>query len=150
MKFQGGLTWKKMPLDVKIVVVLGVIASIMHFLVFTLILLGLAHSPSGYQHRVLFGLLRFVSDLAVGTHSFIMATVCLGCAYGLAKGYKFAWWLMLIFSGSNIVDSFLLSSDFPITGTTSIFFSLMMIGWLIFRRKLYHIGEAREKEATES
>jgi len=150
MKLQEGLAWKKTPLDVTIVVWLAIISALMHFLVFILILLGLAHSPPGYQHRVLFGWLHLVSDVAVGTYSFLMAMACLGCAFGLWKCYRVGWWFTLSFSFYNIADALFGIFDFPVSTSVAIFFSLIIITWLILRRKLYHVGETRKKEADSS
>ncbi|HIJ69736.1 MAG TPA: hypothetical protein HPP87_00060 [Planctomycetes bacterium] len=150
MKLQEALTWKKMPLDVKIVAWLVIISALMHFLVFTLILFGIAHHPSGYERRVFFGIFRVSSDLTASVHSFIMAAACLGYAYGLRKGYRAGWWFALAFSFHNVVDSLFGLPDFPISTSIAILFSIMIIIWLVVRRKLYNIGETGEKEAAEN
>jgi len=131
---------EKTPLDAKIVGWLVLISALMHFITVGLLLSGIAHAPLNCSGDVLFRTFSLASDLSVGIYSFLKGAVCLICAYGLIRGYKFGWWLMLISSINNVSDCLLRFSDYRITATISICISLGIIGWLIYRRHLYSIG----------
>ena len=150
-KLNKTLTNKKMPLDVRVVVWLEIISSLMHFIIVGLLIIGIAHSPSNNHRDVLFNTVCLSTNLSTGTYSFSLGLACLVGAYGLWQGYRFGWWFVLIFSIYNISDSALMFSDYPITTTIAICFSLGIIAWLIYRRQLYKIGiksEELEKGVT--
>jgi len=149
MKTHEGSAKVNLPLDVRVVVWLALISAGVGFLFFTLLLLGFAHHPPGYERRVFLGTFCVGSDLASSIYTFLMATACLACAYGLAKRHKLGWWFALTFSFYNIADALFGSPDFPVSTGIAICFGLITITWLLVRRRLYHIGDAREKEATD-
>jgi len=135
---------KKMPLDVRIVAWLGLISAVVAFLFVGLLISGLAHIPSGHHRPILFGIISLASDLSLGIHTFWVGAGSLICAYGLIRGFKFGWWLTFIFSINGICDSLLIFSDAQVVATISICFSLGIITWLLYRRRLYKIGRNPE------
>lgn len=144
MKFASIPSHRKMPLDVRIVAWLLVISAFMHFFITLLLLIGIAHSPSDYNRPVLFGTLSLGSDLSSGIYSSLLGGASLVSAYSLVRGHKFGWWFVLIFSIYNIYDALLLLSCYPTGATIGICISFGIIGWLVYRRRLYNIGRTEE------
>ena len=137
----------KMPLDVRIVIWLGVISAIIAFLMLGLMLIGIAHIPSDYSRPILFGTFSIDSDLSLGIHTFLIGGISLALAYGIAKAYKLSWWLMLFFSAIGVSDTLLIFSECPVTCTIGLCFPFGIIICLVCRRRLFGIGKGSREVA---
>jgi len=136
---------RKMPFDARIIGWWLFATAFISFLFGFGLLSGLWHIPSGYDQTVIFSMVSLTSDLSSGIYSILGGLLCLVAAYGIIRGYKFGWWLMLICSIINISDSTLIFSHHPVTSIIGICIGLGIIIWLVYRRRLYNISRNSER-----
>lgn len=130
----------KMPLDLRIVITLGIISCVIYFGTVVALLLGIAHVPADNPGSALFGLVTLSTDQSRGIHDFVIGVAGLVSIYGLWHRTGWVWWYELAFMAYAFVDSaFSFSSD-PITVTVSMLLSASVIVWLLYRRQLFGIG----------
>ena len=135
----GTLFHEKAPLDVRIVVWLLVVGTIMELLIGSLLVLGIGHSPPNHHTKIFWGLV-VPSDLFLGVYTFAHAVTGLIGAYGLARLSKFGWWFVFFLDIYGMSDAYFRSQEYPVTVTIGICLGLATIVWLIYRRQLYGIG----------
>lgn len=140
-EFTQGRLDRRMPLDVQIIAWIIVASAIISIFSIVLLLCGLIRFPSGYSRPILFGLTSLDSNLSSGIYSSVTAALDLICAYGLIRGQAYAWWLVLILYLCGLADTLLIYFEAPITATLSLCMTVAIIVWLVYRRRLYGIGD---------
>lgn len=136
---------KKMPLDTRIVAYWFFFTALVGFLFGGVLVSGVGQFPSYEERLILFGAFSLVSESSFGIYYLVLGGVSFICAYGLLKGYKLGWWLVLIYCINLIVDSSMAFSQYKITSLVGICVSVAIIVWLIYRRTSYGVGVGAEK-----
>ena len=136
----------KPPIDVRIIFWILIVTGLIHFFSAGLLLSGLSQLPPEHKQPILFNALILDSNLSVAIYYCLGAMGCLFAAYGINKRYKWAWWLLLIFSIYNISDSLLFFPYSAVSSVISIFLILGIIIWLLYHRKLYRINLDNQKD----
>jgi len=130
----------KMPLDARIVAYWAYFAGFISFVFGVLLLCKAGYFPDDEVRLIAFGLVSLTSESSFAVYFLFFAFANLVCGYGLARRYKFGWWLMLILSIYTVSDFVLALSDNRVATTIGICINLTIIGWLICRRRVYRIG----------
>ena len=136
--------WKA-PIDVKIVAWFLIFFGILGLLSSILLMTGIAYSRPDTPRKVFFGLIILVSDEYSGIYYLMFGSLNFFTGYIIKKGKKPGWYFAFFGSIIGISDAILLGlSVHKISGTIGIFMELVLIIWLIYRRKLYNIGTKSE------
>ncbi|MBW8042299.1 MAG: hypothetical protein FVQ85_20185 [Planctomycetes bacterium] len=140
VKLVAPLPSKNMPLDAKIVGWFIFYTAFISLLIGVLLVSGIGRFTSSESSRnILFGTITISSELSHGIYIICISFLHFVCGYGVAKGYKFSWWLMLIPSLSVICDWIMMLPDHQTGALICICINLGIIAWLIYRRKFYGI-----------
>jgi hypothetical protein len=131
--------WKA-PLDVKIVAWFFIIVGIVVLLLGILLITGIAHTPPGYQKKVLWGIIDLKSDTTNAIYILMIDVMNFITGYILIKGKRIGWWLAFVGCAYGISDSVLAFADHEISATIGILIDLIIIIWLLWRRRFYGIG----------
>ena len=144
LKRELQMEWKA-PLDVKIIAWFSIIVGIIVLLLGILLITGIAHTLPDHPTKVLFGIIALASDTTNAIYTLIIGAMDFITGYILKKGKKIGWWLAFIGSIYGIPNYILLGfSEHKISALIGILMSLVIIIWLIYRRKLYDIGTSSE------
>ncbi len=127
----------KLPLDLRVVITLGVISCVIRLGGIILLILGMMHVPPHAPHHVLFGTVVLSSDFSAGIHDFLMGLADLVFVYGLWHRLRWAWWYALLFTTYNVADSASLFHLYPTTAALALSFGTGQILWLLYRRQLF-------------
>ena len=127
----------KLPIDLRVVMALGIVSCVVHFGVLVLLVLGVAHIPEDIRDRVLFGTIVISSELSDGIYEFVMGLCSVVFVYGLFRRTRWAWWYALALNTYGVVDSAFSFTLLPVVVTITMLLSAGVIVWLIYRRKLF-------------
>ena len=136
---------RKMPLDARIIGWLILVTAFMDFLFAVLLTTGISRFLTDESRLILFGTFRLASELSFGIYFFCLGLMTVVCGYGVAKGYKFGWWCMLIYSTYHIADTILIYPHNRVNASIGICISVGIIVWLVSRRKIYNIGSRKQQ-----
>ena len=136
---------RKMPLDARIIAWVVAIPAFVFLLLGLLFLIGFSYITSPDTRPALFGTLSLATELQFGVYWFCIGLAGLFSAYGISKGHKFGWWCMLILLIDGIFNDMVMLPRFKVSILTTTGISIVIIAWLVYRRRLYGIGRNPEK-----
>jgi hypothetical protein len=139
VKLSASFPDKNIPLDARIIGWFVFYTAFISFFIGVLLLSGLSHFTSSESRIILFGTITLGSEMSHGIYISCISFINLVCGYGVAKGYKFGWWLMLISSSIFICDWIMMFPDHQTVALICICINLGIIAWLFYRRIFYGI-----------
>ena len=129
-------TIKRTPLDAKIIGGLLFFSGFLGVLFGVLLVIGIGQIAGEGRIAILLGLSTVGPKLGYGVYNIISSMFILIGSYGLIRGRKYGWWVMISFCAYFFLDSALSGMYAPIW----IFFIYGSVTlWLLFRRNIYGI-----------
>ena len=136
---------RRMPLDARIIGYCVVFGASISVLLGISLACGVSRISKPEVRLVALGLFRLTSQLSFGLYFLLLGFAYVVYGYGIARGYRFAWWLGLVTCSYTLCDFVLVASAYPSASTLGICMHSVMIAWLVFRRRLYGIGTRAQK-----
>jgi hypothetical protein len=137
----------KLPIDLRVVMALGIVACVIHFGLIVLLVLGVAHTPEDTRRPVLFGTIVLSSEPWLGIYDSVLGLCSVIFVYGLFRRTRWAWWYALALNTYGVVDSAFSFALLPVVVTITMLLSGGMIVWLLCRRGLF---QGRNAESVKS
>jgi hypothetical protein len=134
---------RKLPKDIRIIVWILAVLAVIYFVLAALFLSGTSKFVSEGARPALFGLLSLVSETSSGMYFLVLGVAGLISVYGLKKGFKFGWWLVLVLSINSILDGLPLLKNHTVGVLITTSIRILLIFWLFYRRRFYGIGIAQ-------
>lgn len=127
----------RLPIDIRVVMALGITSCIVHFGLVALMILGVGHVSEDTESRVLFGTIVLSSELSYGINAFMSGLLSVVFVHGLFRRTRWAWWYALVFMLYGVGDSAFGLTSLPVVAATSMLLSAGTIVWLVCRRQLF-------------
>lgn len=122
------------------VLIVGGFLIIMSLLFLAIGVILLARIGSFFQierRQIIFGLILISTEKDFGLYYLFLAVMTAVSGYTIITGYRLGWWLALTFSIYHLSDSILILLQYPHQSLISICIDIIIVIWLILRRKLY-------------
>lgn len=128
------------PKDLIFVMGLVILSGVMGLLWTVLLFVGVFHVPEEVEKKAHF--LVSSSDYVAGTVEAFTAVACGVAAYGLWRETRWGWWFNVAFCAYNIVSTANIWPQYAKTAVVSLLFSVLILIWLMWRRRLFGIGSS--------
>ena len=140
MEQMEGMSASRLPLDLRVVMVLGVLSCVVYFGAAILLAVGIAHVPVDTPGRAFFGMIVLASDASAMIRELASGLACVVFVYGLRCRSRWAWWYALAYMTYNMADALSILPSYTITAAIAIASAAAITVWLLCRRQLFGIG----------
>lgn len=127
----------KVPLDLRVVMAIGIFSCIVDLGSAILLMVGIFHVPASAPRPALFGMFVIASDLSAVIYAFVNGLASAGVVLGLWRRAPWGWWYVLVYMVYGVGATAFVARLNPVSATITIVLDISIIVWLLYRRELF-------------